>query len=125
MISQSGVDYEQILRLYRIAENKGEQILILAELTASDAETIIEVLKDHGVFNPEDVADSLRECSACGRKYIARDKRGRAVCPDCAFLRQKQRDNERKRQRMEARREQREKAEARAERKEKRRGATK
>jgi hypothetical protein len=106
MISQNGVDYEQILRLYRIAENKGEQILILAELTASDEETIIEVLKDHGVFNPEDIADSLRTCTGCGRKYIARDRRGRAVCPQCAFRRRKQRENEKKKKKREEKRRQ-------------------
>lgn len=98
MISANGVDYEEILRLYRIADNKGEQILILAELTASDEETIIEVLKDHGAFKPEDVADSLRTCEGCGRKYISTTKRGRAVCPQCAALRKKRRENEKKRQ---------------------------
>lgn len=106
MISQNGVDYEQILRLYRIADNKGEQILILAELTASDEETIIEVLKDHGVFNPEDIADSLRTCTGCGRKYIARDRRGRAVCPQCAFRRRKQRENEKTKKKREEKRRQ-------------------
>lgn len=97
-----GADVELLTRLYRNAENKGEQILILAELTATNEETIINLLKDQGMFKPEDLAGSLRTCSGCGRKYIATTKRGRAVCPDCAFRRQKQRDNERYRERREA-----------------------
>ena len=95
-------DVDMITRLYRIAENKGEQILILAELEATTTDEIIEILKAQGEFNPEDLAGSLRTCSGCGRKYIATTKRGLAVCPDCAFLRQKQRDNERAKERREA-----------------------
>ena len=94
-------DVDMITRLYRIAENKGEQILILAELEATTTDEIIETLKDHGEFNPEDLEGSLRKCSACGRNYIAATKRGRAVCPRCAFLRSKKRSNEKKRAKRE------------------------
>lgn len=94
-------DVDMITRLYRIAENKGEQILILAELEATTTDEIIEILKAQGEFNPEDLAGSLRKCSACGRDYIAATKRGRAVCPRCAFLRSKKRSNEKKRAKRE------------------------
>lgn len=94
-------DVDMITRLYRIAENKGEQILILAELEATTTDEIIEILKDQGEFNPDDLAGSLRKCSACGRNYIAATKRGRAVCPRCAFLRSKKRSNEKKRAKRE------------------------
>lgn len=79
----NAVDYEEIERLYRQAPNKAEEIQILAELTASDTETIIEVLKDLGVFKPEDVAANIRTCSKCGRAYITANRKGRAVCPQC------------------------------------------
>lgn len=86
----SRVDYEEIVRSYEQAENKGEQIHVLAELTLSDEETIIEVLKDHGVFNEADIADSLRTCSRCGRVYVARTMRGRATCPECVRYHRKE-----------------------------------
>lgn len=84
-MNKNMIDYEELLRLYRNADNKAEEIQILAELTASDAETIIEVLKDHNAFNPEDVKDNLRTCSRCGRKYIAATLRGRATCSLCVY----------------------------------------
>ena len=37
---------EEICFLYRTSKDKDEEIFILGELTASDPETIIEVLKD-------------------------------------------------------------------------------
>lgn len=80
------IDYDEIVRSYQQAENKGEQIFTLAELTLSDHETIIEVLKDHGVFNPEDIENSLRTCHRCGKRYLARSPKGRATCPDCIRL---------------------------------------
>ena len=97
-----GADVELLTRLYRNAEDKGEQILILAELTATDEGAIIELLKEQGMFKPEDLADSLRKCAACGRDYIAITKRGKAICPRCAFLRRKQRENARKKEQREA-----------------------
>ena len=80
------LDYDEIVRSYQQAENKGEQIFVLAELTLSDHETIIEVLKDHGVFNPKDIENSLRTCHRCGRRYLARSMKGRATCPECIRL---------------------------------------
>lgn len=97
----SRIDYEELVRSYIQAENKGAQIHVLAELTLSDEETIIEVLKDHGVFHEEDIEDSLRECHRCGKKYVARTMRGRATCPECVRYHRKEivkAANERKKQ---------------------------
>ena len=88
MINDNAVDYEEIIRLYKQADDKGEQIRILAELTASDDETIIEVLKDHGVYNEADL--KLRTCTMCGKQYTARTNRGKAICRNCHYLHESQ-----------------------------------
>lgn len=56
---------EEVVRYYRIARNKEEQIEILAQLTASDINTVIEVLRDAGVFD-EKLLKKFRKCVKCG-----------------------------------------------------------
>ena len=58
----------EIVTLYKMAKDKDEQIFILAELTASDADTIIEVLKDFGEYKEMNIQRCVR---------IVREKRGR------------------------------------------------
>lgn len=73
-------DKEEIVCSYRTAKNKAEQIEILAELTASDIDTIIMVLKDAGEKMPRSMK-RFRRCVDCNC-YIpvtARSKR----CKEC------------------------------------------
>ena len=71
------MDYYDIEFLYRKAKDKDEEVFILAELTASDVETIIEVLKDAGVYETK----GIQQCIKCKEMYI---ERGRAhICPSC------------------------------------------
>lgn len=97
---RSAVDYDEIERLYRQAPNKAEEIEILAQLTASDHETIIEVLKDLGVFKAEDIKNNIRVCTRCNNAYITANKKGKAVCPNCV---REFRANYKKRKKEEAR----------------------
>lgn len=97
---RSAVDYDEIERLYRQAPNKAEEIEILAQLTASDHETIIEVLKDLGVFKAEDIKNNIRVCTRCNKAYITANKKGKAVCPECV---REFRANYKKRKKEEAR----------------------
>lgn len=67
----------EISRLYQLSKDMDEEIFILAELTDSDAETIIEVLKDEGVYEEK----QIQRCINCKEMYI---ERGRAhICPSC------------------------------------------
>lgn len=74
-------DINEIVRSYRQADNKTEQVMILAQLTASDVDTIIEILKDAGAINPADI--KKRICCRCGREYISANRKGVAVCEAC------------------------------------------
>ena len=72
------MDNDEIVIAYRTAKDKAEQIHILAELTQSDDETIIAVLRESG-----EPAGAERTCKRCGRQYFSVNKRGRAMCPSC------------------------------------------
>lgn len=75
---------DDIIGLYVTAENKDEEIFILAQLTASDAETIIEVLKDLKIYEP----NKIKQCSNCGKLFIHHgNNRLPAVCTPCKILR--------------------------------------
>lgn len=67
----------EIVTLYKMAKDKDEQIFILAELTASDADTIIEVLKDFGEYKEM----NIQRCFNCHELYIAYNRC--RVCQDC------------------------------------------
>lgn len=71
---------EEVVFMYRKAKFKTEQIHILAELTASDAETIIEVLKDAGAYEQR----RIKQCIHCQTCFIDASKLGRIrICPSC------------------------------------------
>lgn len=79
------MEQDEILMMFRLSRNKREQIRILAELTDSDEETIIEVLRDNGEYV------TLQKCRKCHRlfqKYLS------PYCPDCEEIIQKQRTEE-------------------------------
>lgn len=86
------MDSEEIVIAYKQAKNKSGQIDILADLTMSDAETIITILRDNGVN-----AGVMRTCCWCGRDYYAKDKRGKALCLPCheAYIEEKVREEKR------------------------------
>lgn len=73
-------DYD-ITYLYRHAVNKVEQVSILAQLTGSDEDTIIQILKNEGVLDER--ASRHRICCRCGKEYRVSSKRGLPVCPQC------------------------------------------
>lgn len=67
----------EIARSYRLAKNKYEQIKILAELTLSDDETIIQILEEQGCLQDKKV------CAICGKEYQTWTVSGKGFCPDC------------------------------------------
>lgn len=91
------MDKEDIVITYKQAKNKAEQIDILADLTMSDEETIITILRDAGVN-----AGIKRVCGLCGREYFTKNKRGKALCLPCheALLMEKVREQTRIRQQI-------------------------
>ena len=72
---------DEIVRSYLQAEKKTEQIFILADLTASDSETILEILRDEGAIKPGDLR--TRICCRCDKEYVTPVRRGVPICPDC------------------------------------------
>ena len=74
-------DSAEIVRSYQQAENKTEQVFILADLTLSDTDTIIEILKDAGALNDKDLRKRI--CARCGREFISISIKGVAVCDHC------------------------------------------
>lgn len=71
----------EIAYSYKHAVNKVEQIQILADLTLSDADTIIQILKDEGVLDDKDMKHRI--CARCGREFRAAYLKGVPVCPKC------------------------------------------
>lgn len=71
----------EICYSYRHAVNKMDQITILAQLTASDEDTIIEILRSEGVLDERHI--KTRICCRCGREYRVRTQKGLPVCPAC------------------------------------------
>ena len=71
------MDQTEITTSFRQARNKSEQIRILADLSDTDTETVIEVLKDN------DMCVSVAKCRRCGRTF---QKYLRPYCPTCERL---------------------------------------
>ena len=69
---------EEIINSFLQSKNKVKQIQILAELTCSDPETIIEILEDENVFQPK-----TRVCAVCYKKFKTINSRGKPVCAEC------------------------------------------
>ena len=71
------IDTSDIIYLYKTAKDKDDEIFILAQLTCSDADTIIEVLNDADLYEE----DKIQRCIKCKELYI---EQGRAkICPSC------------------------------------------
>lgn len=68
---------EEIIYLYKIAKDKDEEVFILAALTESDADTIIEILKDHDIYEER----HIQRCFNCHELYIERNRC--RVCDSC------------------------------------------
>lgn len=77
---------DEIVEMYKRAKNKETQIEILAELTASDTETIVEVLKDAGVFNGTYIT-----CSRCRARFpaISHNRKDGRRCKKCVMMGQR------------------------------------
>lgn len=88
------MDEEEIIISYRTAKDKVEQIRILAELTASDEETIIECLRAAG-----ELKGYRKICCECGIEFPTLQKSGRAKCPSC---REKAREERKRRENIRA-----------------------
>lgn len=71
------VDIYDICYLYKTAKDKDEQVFILADLTCSDPETIIEVLKDAELYEEK----QIQQCIRCGKYYI--ETRRAHICLSC------------------------------------------
>lgn len=68
---------DMIVSLYLRAKDKDEEIEILKELTASDYETIVEILKDAGVYKQK----GIKKCIICGRMFRSRPD----TCERCRY----------------------------------------
>jgi recombinational DNA repair protein RecR len=68
---------DDVISLYVTAKDKDKQIFILAQLTASDVETIIEVLKDNGIYEEK----GIQECFNCHELFISYNRN--RVCETC------------------------------------------
>lgn len=71
---------DEIVTIYKNAKHKTEQIKILADLTGTDKETIIEILSDAGAYEPV-----YTNCTICGAKYPVLERKGtyHGICPWC------------------------------------------
>lgn len=70
---------DEIVSLYKGAKDKVAEVQLLVELTCSDEATILEILRDAGVYEGQ-----LKTCIKCGRKFPGVYKRGHSnQCPDC------------------------------------------
>ena len=61
---------EEIIYLYKVAKDKDKEVFILAVLTESDADTIIEILKDHDVYEEK----HIQRCFNCHELYIEHNR---------------------------------------------------
>lgn len=68
---------------YKNARNKIDEIEKLAELIASDEETIIQILVDAGAFK-----GTFRKCNHCDNMFPA-IKKTTVLCPECRAIREK------------------------------------
>ena len=88
------MEINEICYLYKTAKDKDDEIFILAQLTCSDPETIIEVLKDEGIYEE----NHIQRCIKCKEMYI---EYGRLqICPSC---RRKHTVNKRRKEKRHAR----------------------
>ena len=71
----------EIVRMYRQAKNKPRQIEILADLTATSVNDIIEILRKEGVFD-EGLLIYYKPCAVCGRLVVI--ERNVKYCPRCS-----------------------------------------
>lgn len=70
---------EELIDIYKHAKDKEEEIKVLVDLSDSDEATIIELLRDAGVYE-----GAYKVCIKCGRKFPGIYKRGHSnQCPEC------------------------------------------
>lgn len=79
------LELDDIISLYVTAGDKDKEIFVLAQLTYSDAETIIEILKDLGIYEQR----HIKQCPRCKRMFIQKkgSKRLPAICKPCNIMR--------------------------------------
>jgi predicted RNA-binding Zn ribbon-like protein len=74
------MELDEIRDLYVHAKYPDEEVFILAQLTCSDPETIIEILTDMGVYK----RNKIKMCIVCHEAFIDESKYGRRrTCPTC------------------------------------------
>lgn len=71
------LDVNDICYLYKTAKDKDNEVFILSQLTCSDVETIIEILKDEGLYEEY----QIQKCIRCGEYYI--ETRRAHICLSC------------------------------------------
>ena len=77
-----GYTNEEIVSIYKGAADKIGEISILADLNDCDPDTIIEILKDAGVYEGQ-----YKKCNKCGREFLGINKRGSSnACPECRTM---------------------------------------
>ena len=64
----NGWSNADIIMLYRTAKDKDAQIDVLAQLTSTDIDTIVEILKDANEY----IQKGITTCSSCGRMFLKR-----------------------------------------------------
>ena len=69
---------DEIISLYLRAKHKEEEVVILSQLTASDTDTILEILKDAGVYS-----GAYGTCARCGYRFPSLTTR-KKYCWKCA-----------------------------------------
>ena len=68
-----------VIVYYKGAKNKIEEVDVLAQLTGSDVDTILEILKDAGVYK-----GAYHICASCGQQFPSIYKKMKnPLCPKC------------------------------------------
>lgn len=67
----------EIVKMYREAKNKAAQVMILADLTCSDEDTILKILEKNNLINPKPTF-----CRCCGRAFYTTSSRQKQ-CVEC------------------------------------------
>lgn len=73
------LEKSDVVYMYSHARDKHEEISILAELTASDIETIIEVLKEA----EQPIEGKYIKCKSCG--FLMPGESKSPLCPKCRY----------------------------------------
>lgn len=73
------LEKSDVVYMYSHARDKHEEISILAELTASDIETIIEVLKEA----EQPIEGKFIKCKSCG--FLMPGESKSPLCPKCRY----------------------------------------